>query len=86
MSAFDFNEPLTRDVTNWGTLLVNTLKESFTQISKQIADINVNKQIEQLADTLAVGTRGSTPSAIQRYCSDVTEGRITSRKGLKMLC
>ena len=52
MSAFEFNVTLTRDPLNWGTLLVETLKKSFTHISQQIEDNSVKQEIEQLTLTV----------------------------------
>ena len=64
MSAFDFNVTLTRDITNWGTLLVDTLKDSFEKLNSKLDGINdrsmnvkqelidLNKSITKRIDTV----------------------------------
>jgi len=94
MAAFEFNVPLTRDASNWGTSLVDTLKQSFTQISKQIADNNVKPQIEQLTLTIteAIQTINSTNETAhealrlaQSNASDIVLLREEFRE-MKSLC
>ena len=66
MPSFNFNVPITRDATNWGNVLVDTLKQSFTQLSKQIADNNVSQlteQIQKLTVTVQEGINGVRETA-----------------------
>ena len=46
--SFDFNVPFTRDAGIWANLLVETLKQSFSEISEQIANNNLRSELEDL--------------------------------------
>ena len=50
--SFDFNVPFTRDAGIWANLLVETLKQSFSQISEQIANNNMRSELEDMRSEL----------------------------------
>lgn len=52
MATFEFKVPVTRDFSNWGSQLVETLKVSFSKISQQINDNNVREEIQDLTTTI----------------------------------
>ena len=45
MSVFDFNLPLTREVTTWASQLVDAIHDSFTKISTQIQELNIKEEV-----------------------------------------
>ena len=56
--SFDFNVPFTRDAGIWANLLVETLKQSFSQISEQIANNNMRSELEDLKKTFTTSIDG----------------------------
>ena len=45
MSIFDFNLPLTREVTTWASQLVDAIRDSFTKIRTQILKLNIKEEV-----------------------------------------
>ena len=45
MSVFDFNLPVTREVTTWASQLVDAIHDSFTKISTQIQELNIKEEV-----------------------------------------
>ena len=45
MFVFDFNLPLTREVTTWASQLVDAIRDSFTKISTQIQELNIKEEV-----------------------------------------
>ena len=61
--SFDFNVPFTRDAGIWANLLVETLKQSFSQISEQIANNNMRSELEDLKKTFTTSIDGIKTTA-----------------------
>ena len=64
-STFEFNVPIRKN-TNWGNLLVETLRQSFGKLSEQLENVTVKSELKDLKESLASSIDVIKTTAFQR--------------------